>query len=315
MPDFSFRIRFLVSRQNRLPMKAATWTFSFPDAWQLMWLVPRDPGFPIGDSPELIVVSSGWPTAESAQAAGERCKQALTLVFTRLGIGADFGPRTPTSVFTSYGLQWAGQMFGGRTINNVHGLMVYETDPPPMFAGMNLKAHVTRAPGRFEKVLGNVLAHASEMTPRQQLAHDLFHASFFETSGAARFLALVMAVEAMLEPQPRPEGSRRHVERLLALTDDAEGLDEKERDSIGGALKWLFSESIGQAGRRLARERLGDRKYLGKPAAKFFTDCYGLRSRLVHGSTGTPTSEDIANVVTEFQTLVSDLLAGPLLDL
>lgn len=44
----------------------------------------------------------------------------------------------------------------------------------------------------------------------------------FQPSSDARFIMLVMAVETLLDPQPRPESSRAHVKDLLALTPAAD---------------------------------------------------------------------------------------------
>lgn len=75
----------------------------------------------------------------------------------------------------------------------------------------------------------------------------------------------------------------------------------------------MRQESIGQAGRRLARA-LGSRQYMNLAADKFFTRCYTLRSRLVHGSHPRPTGEEIDSYALGLERLLSELLAGTLRD-
>ena len=59
-------------------------------------------------------------------------------------------------------------------------------------------------------------------------------------------------------------------------------LGPSNRQPVTGTLRFLYKESIRQAGKRLA-STLGDRSYMGEKPAVFFTRCYDLRSALAHG--------------------------------
>lgn len=61
------------------------------------------------------------------------------VALARVRVGADFGERAAKGFITNEGLKWLEQQHGQRMVNNVHGLMVYESDPPPRFALMNAK--------------------------------------------------------------------------------------------------------------------------------------------------------------------------------
>jgi hypothetical protein len=69
--------------------------------------------------------------------------------------------------------------------------------------------------------------------------------------------------------------------------------------------------SVGQAGRRLATT-LGDARYHDRTAEAFFTRCYTLRSRLVHGAHPRPTLNEIDAIAPDLEKMVADLLAAPL---
>jgi len=58
---------------------------------------------------------------------------------------------------------------------------------------------------------------------------------------------LVMAVEPMLDLQPRPESSRAQVEHLIGLIKAAQLLTS-ERSSLLRGPKWLRLQSLGKAG-------------------------------------------------------------------
>ena len=80
-----------------------------------------------------------------------------------------------------------------------------------------------------------------------------------------------------------------------------------------GAMKWLANESISQAGRHIAQQRLGGMTYEGMSASKFFTHCYCLRSALVHGSIPFPNFDQVNSAVGQLESFVSDLLTQPIL--
>ena len=123
----------------------------------------------------------------------------------------------------------------------------------------------------------------------------------------------MMAVESLLELEFRPEAAQQHVEALISYTSAATELTSDDKSSIVGSLRWLMKESIGQAGRKLART-LGDRRYVDKKPADFFTYAYSMRSRLVHGHSPRPSDSEIGSLVGDMERYVSDLLSGSLLN-
>jgi hypothetical protein len=120
---------------------------------------------------------------------------------------------------------------------------------------------------------------------------------------------LMMALETMMDLAPRSAEATRLVDELIDLTGASE-LPANEIQSIVGVLEWLRRESIGQGGRRLART-LGARRYADESPANFFTECYGIRSDLVHGGFPRPS---VDGRVATLETFVADLLSGELLD-
>ncbi len=122
----------------------------------------------------------------------------------------------------------------------------------------------------------------------------------------------MMAIETMIEPRLREATVVQHVDRLIAETRDA-SLPDGEIASIVTSLRWLRNESIGQAGRRLVR-RLGDRKYDGEGASKFFTGCYEMRSALVHGRSDHLAPRAIGSRAASLELFVGDLLSLELLN-
>lgn len=192
--------------------------------------------------------------------------------------------------------------------------MAFESEPKPRFA--LIKAEPLRGVNKesFESTFLAAASCASRLSEREAVAFSLFNDSFFRQSADSRFLLLMMAIEALLELRPRSDASKLHVEAMIAHTQSA-ALPSEEKASMIGAIRWLRNESISQAGRHIADERLGTRTYMDMPAPKFFTHCYGMRSALVHGSLPFPTFEQVSRIVGQLESFVSDLLTVPVLGL
>lgn len=123
---------------------------------------------------------------------------------------------------------------------------------------------------------------------------------------------LMMAVEVLIDPFGEPPEVKQKVENLISDVNAAR-MDKEDKDYLAERLGYLRSESIGRAGRRLVRDRLGQRTYAGKYASKFFTEAYKLRSRLVHGLQPFPTFQEVNLMAAPTQGFVSDLLTAPFL--
>jgi hypothetical protein len=190
--------------------------------------------------------------------------------------------------------------------------MVFRTDLNPKFAaneatgvrGVNSQVVAT--------TLAQCIAKCATLSDRDLLAYSLFNGSFFQATQNGRFLLLIMAIEALMDLASRSAQAVNHVNELIDKTSTA-NIPIVERDSIIGALAWLRKESIKQAGKRLVVNRLGDRPYGNRPAPKFFSDCYDLRSQLVHGSLPISDTESIRQVVSILEEFVADLITVPIL--
>lgn len=304
---YSFRIRFTRSPANTLQTEERVVILTDSAAPSPLRLLNPQPDGKIKTATELAVTGDGYGSVDEARTAGEKCQAALTIALARHRVGADFGLRAPKAVITDHGIAWLEQQVRQRVLDDIHGLMVYATEPKPRFAKLALSAVRGANLDQFRKTFAVAAAVSPHLSDRETVAFSLFNASFFRQSADSRFVLLMMATEALIDLRPRSDAARTHVRYLTDLTRSAP-LSAHERNSILGALRWLASESISEAGRRLATERLGERTYKGFPAARFFTHCYRLRSALVHGREPYPTFDEVASVVAQLEVFVSDLL-------
>jgi hypothetical protein len=310
---YSFRVRLYRSPTDTIQTEAneIVLTVGEETVRRLRLHNPESAGT-ILNSTQLVLTGDGYDTEAEALAAGERYQSALAVALARHRVGADFGLRAPKGFFTEAGLAMLQQQCGQPVLNSVHGLMAFKTEPKPRFAFVDAKPLRGVNQGMFEQAFSAAVAARPNLTHREKLAYSLFNASFFRESADSRFLLLMMAVEALLEPVLRSDAERAHVEWLIQSTRDAT-LPAEARNSMVGALRWLLNESISQAGRRLSADRLGNQNYMNMPASKFFSYCYGLRSSLVHGSTPYPAFDAVSAAAGQLEVFVSDLLTVPVL--
>lgn len=311
--SFSFRIRVnraptatILEESNEIVLPSGGEEFSVR--------LRANQGRAIRDSQQLSLVGTGYATVDDAEVAGSQYQNALMVALAASGVGVDFGHRAPKGFVTQDTLELARQNAGTRVLNDVHGLSVYGTNPPPVFA--SISANGARGANRdaFFQKFEKVIEAPPNLSEQELLAFTLFNASFFRQTADSRFILLMMAVEALIEPKVRPKKSVALVKQLIEQVRSS-GLDDGERNSIMSSLGWLKKESIGSSGRRLASVRLGsEKKYKDLSPSDFFTKCYNMRSALVHGNRPYPEFSDVGTSAATLEVFVSDLLTAPYLD-
>jgi hypothetical protein len=313
--SFCFRIRFRVGERVGLETSADELVLAGRrgEAERVI-LRPCVDAVALQDADWLCVRGHGYETREKGEAAAVEWATRLRLAFSLLRMGADFGLRAPKSVVTEYGLRMVEESSGhSRALSDVYGIMVFECEPKPVFASISAKAKVGKPVDKLLALLDAAADADVTMGDRDELAFDLYSASFFERSADARFLMLMMSLETLIEQESRSAPVATHVARLVAATRDADDIPQLDREAIIGSLRALQQESVGQADRRLARS-LGEREYMGESPPTFFARCYELRSSLVHGHYPRPEFGEVGTRAANLEGFVGDLLGAPLLE-
>ena len=313
MSDFTFSLRFIRSPRETLKSDAETMELPFPSVPNPLVLRSADTGKGIQETVNLRIKCSGFKSESDAREAGERCQNALQLTFTRLYIGVDFGGRGPKCAFTKHGLNWLEREKDQKVAQDLHGLMIYESDPSLLLVRGKVSLLRLVPVDKFTAVFAKAAECTEKLSEQGHVSLGLFHTSFFQKSLDSRFLLLMMAIEALLDLKMRPPESVEHVDNLIKATKNNLEITKTERKSLLGCLHWLRSESIRQAGKRVVKQRLKNREYHHKSGGAFFLDCYDLRSRLVHGEPPLPAWDEINSVTGDLERMVSDLLTVPYL--
>jgi hypothetical protein len=243
---YCFRIRCTLGATVTVASDDPHWVLATSDTHREDVVLAPAEGTTLGGTRHLVARGSSFDSPDAAFAAGQRWMSKIQLAFARMRVGADFGERgIPGGTWTEFGLRTLEEQHGGRILNDVMGLSVFECEPAPMFVRMGPPTVSVGKAG----VLGALRAAAANdvsMPPQEQLAYALYSASFNETHADARFVMLMMALETLLPETERPEAVLAHVERLREITKQAD-LPDADRRSLLGSLDWLRLQSINLA--------------------------------------------------------------------
>jgi hypothetical protein len=307
MAQFEFRLRFHLREGDRIEEPAEEIVITENSAGQRLRLKSGELGKPIKERSRAALIGGPYPTPEEARTAAEGAKRSLLIWAIRQRLGIDLGDGKARSGFTDYGRRWLEERVGGPVRNDVHGIDIYERDDGLKFVSLNMSANLGTSSKNLSQIVGAEFAQPTQLTDKQVVAAELYCSSFFDVSPRTRLVTLVSSVEAVLELQERPPEAVQLVETFKAAVNNG-GLDLVTRSSLLGSLERLRRESIGQAGRRLAKELLGEREYAGTNASKFYSDCYELRSQIVHDGYVHDRGTDLPEVANALSTFVADLL-------
>lgn len=309
--SYTFRIRFIPAPNNAIHSEETEIAIPAPN--QPGVLAIRNPKRqPLKDAERLVLVGTGYASEQQAIEAGTILQMALKVSLAKVRIGVDFGEEAPKGRYTEAGLSMLSAEHEKTVLNDVHGLMVFRTDLNPKFAAIEAVGVRGVNPQVVATTFAQCIAKWATLSDQDLLAYSLFNGSFFQVTQTGRFLLLIMAIEALIAPAPRSTEAIDHVNEIIKMTQSA-SIPPSEKTSIIGALEWLRNESINQAGKRLALDRLSNRTYGNRTAPQFFSHCYELRSLLVHGKLPVSRHEEIRSLVAMLEIFVADLLTVPVL--
>jgi hypothetical protein len=305
---YAFRIRFVLAETVRLGLNHPEITMASSEAdGEDVVLRCTDPDAEISKARTLLLIGQPYGSDEDARAAASRWSDWLQIAFADCNVGADFGDRAIGPG------QWApdarAEVDAANDIEllpDVHGIMTFALDPRKMFTSVSGQGTLGVPGDKVMQAIRSARAHSATMTSAERVAYDMYSASFSQPSADARFLLLMVAMEALIPRSQRDADTRSHIERMIEATQSSE-LPDQEIRALTGSLRSLRYRSIGQAGRALVRG-LEPRQYMELTPVKFFTKCYDLRSALVHGTDPLPPRSAIDLHWANLTLLVSDLI-------
>ena len=311
MPLYDFRLRFNFPEAYRINSDVEELELLVLPHGERIRLRSDASGTPIKDHARAAVLGGPYASEYQARDAAEKSKRALLYWAIEQRLGIDFGSGRQRSIVTNAGLAMLQKQYGCPVRNDVHGIDVYERVENLRFVSVNAKATAGKYPPRLIDTFQREYLHSRQLTDKQVLASEIYASSFFDVSSRSRFITLVTAVEALLEPLKRSDGVQALVEELEAKTRQST-VDKLTRDSIISSLERVRYQSISQAGRTLAHRLLPDELFDGQPSVEFFTRCYDLRSKILHRGTIAEASVGMGKLANDMERFVAQLLLAVL---
>jgi hypothetical protein len=303
--SFNFRVRFSLPESDRLNYDTAEAEIRLPDG-EVFTLKPIG-GETIQGSRTLVITGGPYSSAEAAEARGQATVKALLVTGASLTLGVNLGRDASAGGVTEAALRHYSEQTGVRMLEDLPGLTTYDSSVDTKFLGSRVTAVRGIAPENFEKPFLSAVQSEPAMSAKVQLALELCSLSRFEATPRARFLTLVMALEALVEQKNRPTVVRRFLKLIIGLLAGAK-MHDSEKDSLRGGLERLKRESIGKSARKLGRKHLDNSEYMGMKPDRFITYIYGLRSELLHEGQITSAGVSLRQVLTATDEFMRDLL-------
>jgi hypothetical protein len=302
MPLYDFRLRFNFSEAYRIDSDVEEIELLVLPLGERIRMRSGAIGTPIKDHAQVAVLGGPFASEGQARDAAEKTKRVLLYWAIDERLGIDFGDGKQRSGFTKAGLAELEKRLGCPVRNDIHGIDVYEHVENLKFPSFNAKATVGKYPPKLVGTFQREYLNSRRLTEKQVLASEIYASSFFDVSPRSRFITLVTAVEALLEPLKRSNEVEALVEEFKAKTRQST-IDQSTRDSIIGSLERLRHQSISQAGRTLAGRLIPNELFDGQSSLDFFTRCYELRGQILHSGKvedGLVDTLDLANIMEGF---------------
>jgi hypothetical protein len=310
MPLYDFRLRFNFPETYHINSEADKLELLDLSSGEKLTLVSGSSGAPISEQNKAAVIGKSFTSKDKAGVAAEKCKRTLLYWAIEQRLGIDFGGKQ-RSWFTDAGLARLEEKLGCPVRNDIHGIDVYEHVEKLKFVSFNAEAKLGKDPKKLIDTFKREYINNRVFTEKQLLASEIYASSFFDVSARSRFITLVTAVEALLEPLKRSDEVEALVEEFKDKIQQSI-VDENTRDSIIGGLERLKDQSIGQAGRELSRQLLPNELFDGQASADFFNRCYRLRSQILHDGTVKEKEVDIGKLANVMEAFVHKLLLAAL---
>ncbi len=305
-PLFEFRLRFNMLKGDHLQSDEEELELLITERGQRIRLRAGSRGSPINTSSEISITGGPYDSENEARHTANCARQAIVVWAVKQRLGVDFGDGKLRSLMTDFGKQHYERQLGRPIRNDRLGIDIYEIQEGLLFASVSLDAAVSKSAETFVAEFRHGITKPLNLSEKQRLSAELYGLSFFDMSFRSRFITLVTAVEALLDPATRSGNVQPFVDDVKDTLSDLD-IDGGTKLSMTSSLERMKYDSIGQAGRSLADALLGDREYAGVKPGKFFNRCYKLRSEIVHRGASDP-SVDLLQESNALQAFVADLL-------
>jgi hypothetical protein len=250
----------------------------------------------------VAFVATGFASLDEAGAFGELLQGAAQLLSNRLRLGLDVAGAEPADEQKD---SVEDDTHGSRRRPRVGGpgVTVYESDGLEFIGMTGTRRAATLT--AYDKLQSHLIEVCQLEPPlhgsRRALACDLVRMSDADEVSRNRFVLLVTALECLLVDKPLPTALQRLIDDLLSAYDlrtSSAGHDADTTASLRSRLAGLKRSSVRQSLKEL----------VPSDDFAFVDECYGIRSRLVHGQNPPPIESELRQNSERLRSLVVELI-------
>lgn len=258
-------------------------------------------GNSIKGSNALILLSGGFDSQENAVEYGTRLQNSLSLCGPLLRRGIDVGSEK-TIIGAGRTIKKSSEDEGAQFLEAVHGLLVYREDIETKFiTGHPPTVTISFHSEDFFSALDTAYQLDPIYTPKEEIAFKLYNSSFFENTPTAKFLSLINVLEVLSNRSDEDESVKIILRDLISFVKSSH-LGDAKKEQIINRLSGLMKESVSSSIRSLIRS------YLGEAEARFCTEAYNVRSRLLHDGTLIYRENEFGQKICQLDEIVAHLM-------
>ena len=283
---YRFRLRLACKRTGTFAF--ATPSVSIPVSDGLTLELSARNAESLDEATNFHLDGGGFPSADEARRAAEALRIRLRLLNAILGLGLNIPADDKVSAQVSEEIKAKLKSEQNATVvDSIWGVSVYPDDG--LHCEYVLSGNIVvkpNDPSYIAEGLRNIWGLEISLDSASEVALHILCLATQETSDKATFLTNYLALEQLVDREPRSNAARaiisRFQEELTSAATIDKSLSETEVRSLSGALASLDEESFPSALNRLGRRIATPTQICGSAVPKFLSACISARNKIAH---------------------------------
>ena len=283
---YRFRLRLACKRPGTFAFSTPTVSVQVSDGLELE--ISARNAESLDEATNFHIDGGGFAGADEARRAAEALRTRLRLLNAILGLGLNIPVDDKVSAQVSEEIKAKVKSEqNGTVVDSIWGISVYPDDGLHFECVMSGNVIVKPSdPSYILEGLKTIWGLKVSLDAASEVALHILCLATQETSDKATFLTSYLALEQLVERNPRSTAARETIRRFQAELTSAAKIDKSLSDaevrSLIGALASLNEESFPSALTRLGGRIAPSTPICGVTLSKFISACVSARNKIAH---------------------------------
>ena len=283
---YRFRLRLACKRTGTFAFSTPTVSVQVSDGLELE--ISARNAESLDDATNFHIDGGGFADADEARRAAEALRTRLRLLNAILGLGLNIPVDDKVSAQVSQEIKDKLRSEQNATaVDSIWGVSVYPDDGLHFECFLSGNVVVKPSdPSYILEGLKTIWGFKVSLDAASEVALQILCLATQETSDKATFLTSYLALEQLVEREPRSTAAREAIRRFQAELTSAATVDKSLSDaevrSLNGALGSLNKESFPSALTRLGGRIVAPTQICGVTLSKFISACVSARNGIAH---------------------------------